>query len=516
MKGKLEEKSMIGVTIYENFTNKTITKDYGDYNSKPIYEYFFYDTRSHKVKLDDELSEVEVIKRAVESAKGYKIKVQISVTDDADDWDDAHVEIHGKKTNGLGESKVIHSTSDIKGYIDHEPSNKGDINYDSGEIDCGDTFPSKINVYANFGGGGILRVWEADVIIWINGVNCGTTHIRRKLWGNTAKKGEADNWITIGGDKYPYPDDIDVDQKRVIDPLDPDSDKVTLTMVDQYGVKFKAASKDNVKVKSVSFPDEDTYKSLDDNGLKWSFHTSNTKEIHNSVYKISFKTGSNVYPWYEIPIMVRFTTVLNMKVRIGNEEDGYKTVIEKKGHQNDTINFKKPDPGKGYKLDSPTSNGSCLIEELDDDDKYSFTFISQDIVVTFETKPIKYKIQFDANVKNKSDVSGNMSKQPAYYNQEVVLTRNTFTSKKGYKFVGWNTDKNGLGKSYKDEELVKNLSSTQGEVIKLYAQWVDERGSSVTASIFSNGTLGIWLVVVLLMGVIIVFFGSTIAVKKRR
>ena len=512
IKGKFDEKSMIGVTYYENFTDKTLTKNYGEYNEKPIYTYFFYDKLDHKVKMDDELTEVEIIKRAIPSSKGYTIRVQISVTDDADDWDDAYVLIQGKKFSGMGESQQIFKSGDIKDKLEHEPNNKGDINYDSGEVECGDTFPSKVNVYANFGGGGILRVWEADVKVWINGVNCGTTHIRRKLWGNTAKKGEADNWITIGGDKFPYPEEVDVDQKRFIDPLDPESSKVSISLVDQYGVEFKPLSEDQFDAKSVSFPDEDSFKSIDKYGLKWSFATSKDKENHNSTYKIRYKTGNSIFPWFEVPIVVRFTTALNMKVRIGNATDGYKTVFEKGGHQKDVITFSEPEPNKGYKLKKPIASGSCLLSEIDESNNYSFTFVTQDIVITFETEPIKYRIAFDSNA---SGVSGKMSKQSAYYDKEIVLTKNSFKSKNGYVFAGWNTKKDGSGKKYKDSDVVKNLSYTQGEIVTLYAQWEDENGRKLTASIFSNGTFGIWLVTILLIAGSVVV-ASKVAIKQRR
>lgn len=59
----------------------------------------------------------------------------------------------------------------------------------------------------------------------------------------------------------------------------------------------------------------------------------------------------------------------------------------------------------------------------------------------------------------------------------AVVQRNTKTrlatcgfERPGYVFVGWNTKKNGKGKSYKENAAVKNLAKA-GEKIVLYAQW---------------------------------------------
>ena len=50
------------------------------------------------------------------------------------------------------------------------------------------------------------------------------------------------------------------------------------------------------------------------------------------------------------------------------------------------------------------------------------------------------------------------------------LTANGFT-RTGYAFAGWNTDANGNGTSYADKESVKDLSTTNGATVTLYAKW---------------------------------------------
>ena len=80
------------------------------------------------------------------------------------------------------------------------------------------------------------------------------------------------------------------------------------------------------------------------------------------------------------------------------------------------------------------------------------------------TKP-SYKLRFDNNTG-----SGSMNDQNIKYGDTVNISSNTF-SKTGHKFIGWNTAANGSGTSYTDGQSVSNLSSINGDVITLYAQW---------------------------------------------
>ncbi len=56
------------------------------------------------------------------------------------------------------------------------------------------------------------------------------------------------------------------------------------------------------------------------------------------------------------------------------------------------------------------------------------------------------------------------------YGTAKNLVPNSFT-RTGMHFVNWNTNQDGTGTSYADEENILNLSSKEGEVINLYAQW---------------------------------------------
>ncbi len=79
--------------------------------------------------------------------------------------------------------------------------------------------------------------------------------------------------------------------------------------------------------------------------------------------------------------------------------------------------------------------------------------------------PIHYTIVFNAN-----GGSGSMSPQSMTYDVSASLSANTFTKPQNI-FIGWNTNPNGSGTSYNDEQTVSNLTVVNGDEVMLYAQW---------------------------------------------
>ena len=67
-----------------------------------------------------------------------------------------------------------------------------------------------------------------------------------------------------------------------------------------------------------------------------------------------------------------------------------------------------------------------------------------------------------------------MDVQTLTYDVEEKLIKNLYT-KENYIFKKWSTSRNGSGKSYDDEELIKNLTTENGKIISLYAQWEEKR-----------------------------------------
>ena len=78
-----------------------------------------------------------------------------------------------------------------------------------------------------------------------------------------------------------------------------------------------------------------------------------------------------------------------------------------------------------------------------------------------------YTIVFNAN-----GGTGSMSNQEFTYNVKQNLSANTFT-KTNYIFAGWNTEEDGSGTPYSDEQEIYNITNEDGAVINLYAQWAE-------------------------------------------
>ena len=79
----------------------------------------------------------------------------------------------------------------------------------------------------------------------------------------------------------------------------------------------------------------------------------------------------------------------------------------------------------------------------------------------------KYDIVFN---KNTYMANGTMTKMTCNVGSYYSLTSNTFTQK-GYTFDGWNTKADGSGTSYRDGQMIHDLSTKDGDTVTLYAQW---------------------------------------------
>ena len=81
-------------------------------------------------------------------------------------------------------------------------------------------------------------------------------------------------------------------------------------------------------------------------------------------------------------------------------------------------------------------------------------------------EPSKFYVHFDAN-----GGKGTMNNQEFIFdNPAVPLSENAFT-RTNYVFRGWNTESDGSGTHYDDEEEVRNLSNIDDDIITLYAEW---------------------------------------------
>lgn len=84
----------------------------------------------------------------------------------------------------------------------------------------------------------------------------------------------------------------------------------------------------------------------------------------------------------------------------------------------------------------------------------------------FCLRPNKYKVRYNAN-----GGGGYANEQDAVYDKDLTLRKGTDMSRSGYTLTGWNTKKDGSGKTYGLGKEVKNLTETHNKTVTLYAQW---------------------------------------------
>ena len=93
-----------------------------------------------------------------------------------------------------------------------------------------------------------------------------------------------------------------------------------------------------------------------------------------------------------------------------------------------------------------------------------------------------YTVKYDGN----GNTGGSTANSSHTYDTAKALTANGYT-RTGYSFNGWNTKADGSGTAYADKASVKNLSSTNGATVTLYAQWT---ANKYTVTYNANGGTG--------------------------
>lgn len=99
-----------------------------------------------------------------------------------------------------------------------------------------------------------------------------------------------------------------------------------------------------------------------------------------------------------------------------------------------------------------------------------------------------YTIVYDNNKPSNAtnSTTGSMNNTVCSYDSTLALRSNVF-SLNGWIFNGWNSEANGTGTSYTDEQDVSNLTTANNSVIVLYAQWIPY---TYTVNYISNGGTG--------------------------
>ena len=143
---------------------------------------------------------------AVDYVHGYKIKISIKTIDDADGWNKAWVKLYCKDNYGSGEEFEARQWESIQGSIDEE-NKVWEKEYEPSDY-LKRGFPTKVEVYTDFGGGMTYRVWQGTVKIYVNGVNIKNENIRAN--SGIFSSSNTTNTVMIDKSVYPYPDQLNV------------------------------------------------------------------------------------------------------------------------------------------------------------------------------------------------------------------------------------------------------------------------------------------------------------------
>ena len=197
---------------------------------------------------------------------------------------------------------------------------------------------------------------------------------------------------------------------------------------------WKMGDKDN----GASYHDEDTVKNLTDvDGGTVTMYAQWIKNGYVIKYDRNGGTGSMPDQTMQYDIPAKLT----------------KNAFTRKGYGFTGWRLGNTSSGTEYQDETSVTN-------LTSDDNGSVTMYAQ-------WSPISYTIAFD---KNRSDATGSTASMDMTFDVAKNLTANGFSSASS-KFVGWNANADGTGTAYKDGQNVKNLASTDGATVTLYAIW---------------------------------------------
>lgn len=134
----------------------------------------------------------------------------------------------------------------------------------------------------------------------------------------------------------------------------------------------------------------------------------------------------------------------------------------------DSSGWKAGDTGKikGYRFDG-------WADTQNQTNWHDFTKpLYTNVTVYAHWTPISYTVHYD---KNNTDTTGSMADQQMQFDQTAALSKNQYAENPKqpgkWQFLNWNTKTDGTGTAYSDQQQVKNLTSTPGGTVTMYAQW---------------------------------------------
>jgi len=129
----------------------------------------------------------------------------------------------------------------------------------------------------------------------------------------------------------------------------------------------------------------------------------------------------------------------------------------------------------GYTFAGWSTSSGGKVEYANSQSVTNLSSTAGTVTLYAQWTPITYTIAYNAN-----GGSGTMASSTHTYDTAKTLTANGFT-RTGYTFMGWASSSGG-GVVYADSQSVKNLSSTAGVTITLYAVWHKDSVITVTLS----------------------------------
>lgn len=126
----------------------------------------------------------------------------------------------------------------------------------------------------------------------------------------------------------------------------------------------------------------------------------------------------------------------------------------------------------GTIVDAETSfngfTGADIAKFLGVLDTFKYGDVTVDLIPEWSANT--YTVKYDKNAPSGTTVSGTTADSTHTYDIDKALTTNGY-SINNYKFLSWNTKKDGSGTSYTDGATVKNLTTENNGTVTLYAQW---------------------------------------------
>lgn len=174
----------------------------------------------------------------------------------------------------------------------------------------------------------------------------------------------------------------------------------------------------------------------------------------------------------------------DFKITLKSSANGKISASKTKANIGEKITIKaRPDVGYDF-FNWTVESGNAVIENVT---ARETTFVVRgDVTIsarfTQNIKSKSYLVKFNGN----GATSGNMNNKMVKLGKSFKLTKNRY-KKKGYTFNGWNTNKSGKGKKFKNQAKVKNLTSKSNKIVTLYAQW---KPNTYTIKFNANGGKG--------------------------